>query len=177
MKRAALLLFLALAGAASAQMPGRYDAVHSGPPWFDQQGLPVSAHGAGIVREGDTWYLFGEAHRDMTNAFAGFHCYSSTDLVNWRFESVVLPVQASGALGPNTVALFRKDDTYYFLGSNLTGWERNDNHHYTAKSLAGPWTKQGLVAPPGTLTWNSQVTFVLPVTGTHGTTFMFMGDR
>lgn len=282
MKPVYLLLACALSQGAVAQMPGRYDAIHSGTPWFDQNGQPVSAHGAGMIKEGDTWYLFGEAHRDMTNAFAGFHSYSSTDLVNWRFESVALAVQASGALGPNTVgerpkvmrspstgeyvmfmhadaidyrgqfvgyatadkvtgpytfrgpllfngqpirkwdmgafqdsdgagyvllhggdiyrlsddyrsitahvnkamahgfespALFRRGDTYYFLGSNLTGWERNDNYYYSAKALGGPWKKQGLIAPEGTLTWNSQVTFVLPVTGSEGTTYMFMGDR
>ncbi|MBD8548943.1 family 43 glycosylhydrolase, partial [Sphingomonas sp. CFBP 8760] len=265
-----------------AQMPGRYNAIHSGTPWMDQRGLPVSAHGGGIVKVGDTYYLFGEAHRDMTNAFAGFNCYSSNDLINWRFESVALPVQRSGPLGPETVgerpkvmrspttgefvmfmhvdsidyraqyvgyatartvtgpytfqgpllfdgkpirkwdmgafkdkdgagyvllhggdiyrlandyrsvrdhtnkamtdgfespALFRKGDLYYFLGSNLTGWERNDNYYFTATSLSGPWTRRGSIAPEGTLTWNSQTTFVLPVEGDRGTTYMFMGDR
>lgn len=276
------LALLAFPTPAYAKTYRRYDAIHSGTPWFDQRGLPVSAHGAGIIRDGSTWYLFGEAHRDMTNAFAGFNCYSSKDLVNWRFERVALPVQPSGALGPQTVgerpkvmrspatgeyvmfmhadaidyrgpfvgyatarhvtgpyvfrgpllfdgkpirkwdmgafqdddgagyvllhggdiyrladdfrsvrqhvnkamaegfespAMFRKDDTYYFLGSNLTGWERNDNYYFTASTLRGPWTRHGPIAPPGTLTWNSQVTFVLPVRGRHGTTYMFMGDR
>lgn len=59
----------------------------------------------------------------------------------------------------------------------MTGWERNDNYYFTATSLQGPWTRQGFVAPEGTLTWNSQVTFVLPVEGSLDTTFMFMGDR
>lgn len=278
----ALLMLSCLALPAYAQAPGRYDAVHSGTPWFDQRGVPVSAHGAGIIKDGDIYYLFGEAHEDMTNAFAGFNCYSSRDLINWRFEKIALPVQQSGPLGPNTVgerpkvmrspstgeyvmfmhadaidyrgqfvgyatatnvtgpytfhgpllidgkpirkwdmgtfqdkdgagyillhggdiyrladdyrsvrehvneamahgfespAMFRKDDIYYFLGSHLTGWERNDNYYYTAKSLRGPWTRQGMIAPEGTLTWNSQVTFVLPVEGSRDTTFLFMGDR
>ncbi|MEO7497427.1 MAG: family 43 glycosylhydrolase [Massilia sp.] len=279
---AVLLSLVALSTPALAQQPGRYDAVHSGTPWFDQRGMPVSAHGAGIIKDGDTYYLFGEAHRDLSNAFDGFNCYSSRDLVNWRFESVALPVQPSGSLGPDTVgerpkvmrspstgeyvmfmhadaidyrgqfvgyataksvtgpytfqgpllmdgkplkkwdmgtfrdkdgagyvllhggdiyrladdyksvreqvnvamakgfespAMFRKGDTYYFLGSDLTGWERNDNYYYTASALKGPWLKQGFIAPEGTLTWNSQVTFVLPIEGTRGTTYMFMGDR
>lgn len=278
----ALLVLSALSFPVLAQQPGRYDAIHSGTPWFDQRGMPVSAHGAGIIKDGDTYYLFGEAHRDMSNAFDGFNCYSSRDLVNWRFESVALPVQPSGSLGPDTVgerpkvmrspatgeyvmfmhadaidyraafvgfataktvtgpytfqgpllmngkplkkwdmgtfqdkdgagyvllhggdiyrladdyksvreqvnvamahgfespAMFRKGDTYYFLGSDLTGWERNDNYYYTASALKGPWVKQGFIAPEGTLTWNSQVTFVLPIEGTRGTTYMFMGDR
>ncbi|MBD8546760.1 family 43 glycosylhydrolase [Sphingomonas sp. CFBP 8760] len=277
-----LLPLVTFSHSVSAKTPGRYDAIHSGTPWIDQRGLPVSAHGGGITKDGDTYYLFGEAHRDMTNAFAGFNCYSSKDLANWRFESVALPVQQSGALGPNTVgerpkvmrspttgkfvmfmhadaidyrgqfvgyatamnitgpyafqgpllfngkpiakwdmgafqdedgtgyvllhggdiyrladdyrsvrehinkamahgfespAMFRKGKTYYFLGSNLTGWERNDNYYFTATSLNGPWTRQGTIAPEGTLTWNSQTTFVLPIADGKKTTYMFMGDR
>ncbi|MFZ6757616.1 family 43 glycosylhydrolase [Undibacterium sp. Ji50W] len=265
-----------------AQTPARYHAIHSGIPWFDNRGLVVSAHGANIVKDKDTYYLFGEAHTDAGNAFAGFNCYSSKDLYNWRFESIALPVQAAGDLGLDTVgerpkvmkspstgeyvmfmhvdaldyknqfvgyatsknitgpytyrgpllnqgkpikkwdmgsfqdkdgagyvllhggdiykltddytsvseqvnqamtpgfespALFRKDDMYYFLGSDLTGWERNDNYYFTATSLKGPWTRRGFIAPEGTLTWNSQVTFVLPIEGSQGTTYMFMGDR
>ncbi|GAB2541506.1 family 43 glycosylhydrolase [Rufibacter soli] len=91
---------------------------------------------------------------------------STTQLVNNGFGS-----------GFESPALFRKDSIYYFLGSHLTSWERNDNDYYTATSLKGPWTKRGFFAPEGTLTWNSQTTFVLPITGSKDTTFMFMGDR
>jgi hypothetical protein len=283
MKKILLALPLLLATQATlAQAPGKYTAIVSGVPWFDDRGREVSAHGANIVRDGDTYYLFGEAHEDGTNAFSGFNCYSSRDLVHGKFERVALPVQKDGALGPQRVgerpkvmksprtgeyvmfmhadamdyrdqyvgyataasitgpytfhgpllfdgkpirkwdmgtfqdkdgagyvllhggdiyrladdfrsvaahvnkamahgfespALFRDGDTYYFLGSHLTGWERNDNYYYSAKSLQGPWEKRGTIAPEGTLAWNSQVTFVLPVEGTQGTTYMFMGDR
>jgi hypothetical protein len=73
--------------------------------------------------------------------------------------------------------IFKKDGTYYWLGSGLTGWERNDNYYFTATSLEGPWMKRGHFAPKVSLTWNSQTTFVLPIVGTDETTFMFMGDR
>lgn len=73
--------------------------------------------------------------------------------------------------------IFKKDGIYFWLGSDLTSWERNDNYYFTAQSLKGPWDSKGLFAPKGTLTWNSQTTFVLPLTGSKDTTFMFMGDR
>ena len=79
--------------------------------------------------------------------------------------------------GSESPAIFRKDSIYYWLGSDLTSWERNDNFYYTATSLKGPWTSRGYFAPQGTLTWNSQTTFVLPITGSKETTYMFMGDR
>ncbi len=265
-----------------AQQPGKYTAIHPGVPWLDDRGQTISAHGACIIKENNRYYLFGEIHSDTSNAFAGFSCYSSPDLMNWKFESVALPVQAAGGLsadrvgerpkvmkcpstgeyimymhadslgyknqsvgyatssnitGPYTFrgsilfnekpirkwdmgtfqdtdgtgyilihggeiyqlsndykqvteqvsmafitggespAMFRKDSLYYWLGSHLTSWERNDNYYFTASSIRGPWTNRALLAPEGTLTWNAQTTFVLPVAGSQDTTYMFMGDR
>ena len=77
--------------------------VHNGIPWFDKQGNIINAHGACIVEDGGRYWLFGEYKSDESNAFPGFGCYSSIDLVNWRFERVVLPVQKDGILGPNRV--------------------------------------------------------------------------
>jgi Glycosyl hydrolases family 43 len=74
-------------------------------------------------------------------------------------------------------AIIKKDGVYFWLTSGLTSWERNDNFYYTATSLAGPWTERGNFAPKGSLTWNSQTTYVLPITGTEGTTYLYMGDR
>lgn len=265
-----------------AQIPGKRDAIYSGTPWFDQNGKIVSAHGANIIKDKDKFYLFGEAHSDSSNAFEGFNCYSSKDLYNWKFESIALPKQKSGKLGPNRVGerckvmkclktgeyvmymhadtltykdqfvgyaiskkitgpyefkgallfngkpikkwdmgtfqdtdgsgyvlihggeiyklsddyksvveqvnpnmtsgfeaptMLKKDGIYYLIGSNLSSWERNDNYYYTSNSVKGPWISRGLLAPEGSLTWNSQTTFVLPIEGTKNTTFLFMGDR
>lgn len=71
-------------------------------------------------------------------------------------------------------AMFKKNGVYFLLTSNLTSWERNDNYYFTATNIAGPWTKRGLFCPEGTLTWNSQTTFVLMLP--DGTP-MYMGDR
>ena len=276
------IFLLIVTSVSLAQQPGKSAAIYSGTPWFDQNRNIVSAHGANIVKEKDTFYLFGEAHTDASNAFVGFNCYSSKDLYNWKFESIALPIQKSGKLGPNRVGerpkvmkcpktgefimymhadtltykdqfvgyaiskkikgpyqfkgpllfngkpikkwdmgtfqdsdgsgyilvhggeiykldddyksvaekvnenitsgfesptMFKKDSLYYFIGSHLTSWEKNDNYYYTSNSLKGPWISQGLIAPHGTLTWNSQCTFVLPIQGTKDTTYLFMGDR
>lgn len=257
--------------------------VNNGIPWFDDRGEIVNAHSACIVEENGRYYLFGEYKSDKSNAFPGFSCYSSDDLVNWKFERVVLPMQPSGILGPNRVgervkvmkcpstgeyvmymhaddmnykdphigyatcstiageyklhgpllykgkpirrwdmgtyqdadgtgylllhggivyrlskdyrtaeekvvsgvggshgespAMFKKDGTYFFLFSNLTSWEKNDNFYFTAPSVKGPWTRQGLFAPEGSLTYNSQTTFVFPLKCGEDTIPMFMGDR
>lgn len=255
--------------------------IRNGMPWFDDHGNIVNAHGACIVEEKGKYYLFGEWKSDESNAFPGFSCYSSDDLVNWKFERVVLTVQPDGILGPNRVgervkvmkcpstgefvmfmhaddmgykdpyigyatcktingeyqlqgpllyqgkpvqrwdmgtfqdtdgkgyllihhgpiyrlsddyqsiemevahvkgsgespAMFKKDGIYYMLYSNLTSWEKNDNFYFTAPQIEGPWTKQGLFCPEGTLTYNSQSTFVFPLKRGNDTIPMFMGDR
>lgn len=255
--------------------------IHNGIPWFDEQGNIINAHGACIVEDGGRYWLFGEYKSDESNAFPGFGCYSSADLVNWRFERIVLPVQKNGILGPDRVgervkvmkcpktgeyvmlmhaddlgyndpyigiatsptingdytlhgpilfdgkplrhwdmgtfqdtdgkgyllihhgpiyrlsddyrsieakvahvegmgelpAMFKKNGLYYLLTSNLTSWERNDNYYFTASSIEGPWKKQGYFCPEGTLTWNSQSTFVLPLRRDNDTIPMYMGDR
>lgn len=260
----------------------RAAAICSGVPWYDQNGNTVSAHGACIVKEADTYYLFGEYKGDDSNAFVGFSCYSSKDLYAWKFERIALPVQKDGRLGPNRVgerpkvmkcpssgkyvmymhtddanykdpavgyavcdtingvyefkgtlnkeghrirkwdmgtfqdddgtgylithsgnlyelsadyqriekqivenmtgrcespAILKKDGVYFWMGSDLTSWERNDNYYFSATSLEGPWEKKGFFAPEGKLTWNSQCSFVFPIIGKEETTYLFMGDR
>ena len=93
------------------------------------------------------------------------------------YKSISEQINKAFEKGFESPALFRNDSIYYFLGSDLTGWERNDNYYFTSTSLKGPWMKRGFVAPQGTLTWNSQTTFVLPIQGSKETTFMYMGDR
>ncbi|KJD31577.1 hypothetical protein PK35_14335 [Tamlana nanhaiensis] len=44
------------------------NAIISGVPWYTQNGENVSAHGANIIKEGDTFYLFGE----YKNTFISF---------------------------------------------------------------------------------------------------------
>lgn len=284
MKKLNLFLF-AVAAFCACSAPGTekspQDAIISGVAWFDQNNNEVNAHGTCIVKEDGLYYMFGEYKTDTSNAFIGFGCYSSADLINWKFENMALPRQADGLLGPDRVgerpkvmkcpatgefvmymhcdnlgykdqyigyatcntingdyefqgpilmdgkpirkwdmgsfrdtdgkgyllthsgfiyalsddyksvdkiviqdaargespAMFKHNGTYYWMFSHLTSWERNDNTYYTAPALEGPWTMQGYFAPEGTLTWNSQTSFVLPVYNETDTMFMFMGDR
>src|SRR5476651_2404043 len=97
------LILLIIANISTAQTRGNYSAIYSGTPWVDQNGKTVSAHAANIVKDKSKYYMFGEAHTDTSNAFVGFNCYSSADLYNWKFESIALPVQKNGKLGPNRV--------------------------------------------------------------------------
>jgi hypothetical protein len=74
-------------------------------------------------------------------------------------------------------AMFKKNGLYYLLYSGLTSWEKNDNFYFTATAIKGPWTRQGLFVPKGSLTFNSQTTFVFPLVRGNDTIPMFMGNR
>jgi len=79
------------------------DLLVNGVPWFDDRGKIVNAHGACIVEEDGKYYLFGEYKTDSANRFIGFSCYSSPDLVNWKFGRLALPPQENGLLGPGRI--------------------------------------------------------------------------
>jgi beta-xylosidase len=73
--------------------------------WLDTEGNPIMAHDGGISRFRNKFYwygtsyagnprgLYGTQHADKNN---GFNLYTSTDLVNWHYEGVVLEVPQSG---------------------------------------------------------------------------------
>jgi hypothetical protein len=84
----------------------------------DTDGNLVNAHGGGIIKVCDTFYLHGEYFLSTTtdNNFNGFSMYSSKDLATWKNEGIILPQQASGQLGPN-----RKGERPHILQCPSTG--------------------------------------------------------
>lgn len=83
------------------------------------------------------------------------------------------------ALRPNyeAPAMLKYHNCYYLFGSELTGWAANDNKYAMATNVMGPWSPWNLFAPEGSQTFDSQTAYILPVTGSHGNTMVFMGDR
>lgn len=87
---------------------------------------------------------------------------------------VVSRVAAGVAPAGESPAMLKSDGEYWLMLSNKTMWERNDNFLLSAPSPSGPWTHRGLLAPEGTLTHNSQCSFVLRLEdGRH----VYLGDR
>jgi beta-xylosidase len=71
-----------------------YDRISPGDIWLDTDGNRIQAHGASIICVEDTYYLYGE-NKDKTYAdtdywYNGVNCYSSKDLMNWKYEGVIL---------------------------------------------------------------------------------------
>lgn len=64
------------------------DNHQNGEVWYDTNGDTIQAHAPGFLRYGDRWYMVGEDRGDSWNP--DVNMYSSTDLVNWRFEAKVV---------------------------------------------------------------------------------------
>jgi hypothetical protein len=82
-------------------MAHRYSSFRPGQVWLDTNGNPIQAHGGGILFDQGVYYWFGEdksgpTQLDLANGFlhrvdvSGIHCYSSSDLYNWKDEGLVL---------------------------------------------------------------------------------------
>ena len=74
--------------------------IHPGAVWPDDRGQQIKAHGGGILELGKTYYWFGE-DRSIENArgFRYVACYSSDNLVNWRFRRQVVKLADPEQLG------------------------------------------------------------------------------
>ena len=81
------------------------------------------------------------------------------------------------APGGESPAMFQRDGMYYLLVSNKTSWERNDNYYFTAPDIKGPWTYRGLFCPKGSLTFNTQCSFVFDYENGKEKIPLYLGDR
>lgn len=72
-------------------------------------------------------------------------------------------------------ALFKRGGVYFMLTSANSGWSPNQQRYATATSLAGPWTPMTDVGDH--TAYASQTAYVLPLQGTSGTSYLYMGDR
>ncbi|MDP9035242.1 MAG: hypothetical protein M3O50_10570, partial [Myxococcota bacterium] len=126
-------------------------------------GAPINHSDIGAYQDATAGYVVTE----------GGASYKMTpDCHGWTTVS-----QAAAFSGTESPTVFAIGSTHYWLWSHKTGWTSNDNEYGVAPTMDGPWVGQGLLAPAGQTTWNSQRTFVLPVTGTSGTTYVYGGDR
>lgn len=81
--------------AIAAECSERYSQFCPGAVWNDTKGVPINAHGCGMLYREGVYYWYGEHKVEGVAgnyAQVGVHCYSSRDLYNWRDEGIVLSV-------------------------------------------------------------------------------------
>jgi hypothetical protein len=72
-------------------------------------------------------------------------------------------------------ALWKRNNVYFLLTSAATGWDPNQAQYATSSSLTSGWS--GWANVGDSTTFYSQSTFVVPVQGSAGTAYLYMGDR
>lgn len=90
--------------AAAATLFAAAASIRPGEPWIDNRGQRIQAHGGGITQWKGAFYWFGE-DRTQTDEPAKRYvaCYSSRDLVHWKFQGQVLALSDPEHLGPHWV--------------------------------------------------------------------------
>lgn len=75
--------------------PAQHKSFRPGQIWLDDRGVPINAHGGGVLFFEGVYYWFGE-HKiggEAGNlAQVGVHVYSSSDLCAWKDEGIALAV-------------------------------------------------------------------------------------
>ena len=91
---------------------GKQDVIRPGELWPDTDGNHIQAHGGGIIRIGKTYYWYGEERRKgLDTNFRYVSCYSSKDLINWKFRGDVVKMSDPENLGRRWV--LERPKVYY----------------------------------------------------------------
>jgi beta-galactosidase len=140
--------------------------------WRDTDSNTINAHGGGILYYNNIYYWYGEFKGDSTYRLekvttwecyraeaGGVSCYSSRNLLDWKFEGIVLPVvkgDTSSDLHPSNV-IERPKVIYNEKTGKFVMWMHIDNDDYTkamagvaiSNSPVGPFTYLGSFKPSG----------------------------
>jgi hypothetical protein len=78
--------------------------IRSGEVWLDDRGKEIQAHGGGILYLRHKFYWFGEDRSQSNDPEERYvACYSSTDLVHWKFRNQVLAISNPENLGSSAI--------------------------------------------------------------------------
>jgi|GEM_PF-582880 len=107
---------------------GNISSIRNGEIWVDTDGMPIQAHGGGILfdEKSKTYYWYGEDKTENNLvggavSMTGIHAYSSTDLYNWKNEGIVLPVFNNVRFGADELPdedqpLYLSEDSQEYIG-------------------------------------------------------------
>lgn len=83
-----LLIFMIISVNAFSQ---KRTYINPGEVWPDDSGNHIQAHGGGILKIKNTYYWYGEQRRQGLDSNKRYvSCYSSQDLMNWKFRGDVV---------------------------------------------------------------------------------------
>ncbi len=162
--------------------------------WPDTEGNHINAHGGGIMKHGDTYYWYGEYKVGETilpewatwecyrTDVTGVSCYSSKDLLNWKFEGVALkavPDDPESDLHPSKV-IERPKVIYNAKTKKFVMWVHAESADYSMAAAGvaisdtpeGPFEYLGSFRPNETMS-RDQTLFV----DDDGTAYQFSSSE
>ena len=100
--KTSILNLVAVLGALAAS--AAVTELPNGGVWNDTDGVMINAHGGALMKDGDTWYWYGE-HKTAggagNKAWVGVSCYSSTNLLDWVNEGAAFKVASADEVKAN----------------------------------------------------------------------------
>ena len=175
---------IAVFHAPSLYGPWTFGQVYASLP--DAQGVEYGIGDLGAFHDVSTGnaYLLYTFDKNETNGCQAIVKLSSD------FRSVLSPSQGgvvaefakSGYHCKEAAAMFKRGSTYYYFMSETRGWRPSNTWYRTASSIESDsvWSelKQVKLGPTGdAYSFRTQHDFVLPVSGTDTTTYIYCGDR
>lgn len=95
-------------------------------------------------------------------------------------SNIVAEFEKSGYYCKEAAAVFKNGSTYYYFMSETRGWRPSKTWYRTSNSMGATWSglKEVNMGPiADAYSFRTQHDFVLPVTGTNATTYIYCGDR
>jgi len=142
-----------------------------GEVWKDIEGNPINAHGAGMlyyngiyymfgeIKKGKTWLVPNQSWEDYRVPAGGVSCYSSKNLINWKYEGIALaPVIGDKTSDLDTGKVIERPKVIYNKRTKkFVMWMHVDRNDYSYSQAgvavsdkpAGPYTYLGSVKPNG----------------------------
>ncbi|MBS1948759.1 MAG: family 43 glycosylhydrolase [Bacteroidetes bacterium] len=143
----------------------------AGGKWKDNQGKTINAHGAGMLFYKGTYYLFGEIKKGKTHLVpnqnwedyrvdaGGVSCYSSKDLLNWKYEGIAMAPDKTDTASDIHISkvIERPKVIYNNETKKFVMWMHIDREDYSfarcgvavSDKPAGPYLYLGSVRPNG----------------------------
>jgi len=110
--------------------------VRPGEAWLDNRGQQIQAHGGGILRWRGEYYWFGEDRAKGNDPEKRFvSCYSSRDLVHWKFRRQVVALADPAQLGPKWI-LERPKVFHNLQTRKFVMYAHLDNSNYKVAQVA-----------------------------------------
>jgi hypothetical protein len=107
-----ILLWILLIGSTNSLQAQKQAFIFPGAIWPDNRGKHINAHGGGIIKIKDVYYWYGEQREEISEPeYRYVSCYTSKDLINWKFRGTVFKTKTPDTALKNWV--LERPKVYY----------------------------------------------------------------